>query len=345
MSSESNIKESTESQGSQGGVWIFAEHSDGELARVSLELLGKGRELAGALDSEVWAILLGCGVTGLAEELIYGGAEKVLLADDTILADYDTSVYSQVVTEEALKHKPDILLIGATAIGRDLAPRIAARIGTGLTADCVALDIQHETGLLLQTKHGYSGNMMFTFVCPEHRPQMATVRPGVLQAFFRDASRRGEVISVVVSPGEEDSRVRVLKEAKKAWRGSSLEEAGVVVACGRGIGGPENLHRLEEMAESLGAAIAVTKELVDAGWISEGHMVGQTGKTVKPELYIACGLSGAIQHTSGMWDSGIIVAINKDPKAEIFRIADYGIEGDLAEVIPALIEEIGRSSP
>jgi electron transfer flavoprotein alpha subunit len=342
MSSGSNVKENTEGQ---GRVWILAEHSDGKLARVSLELLGKGRELAGALDSEVWAILLGCGVKGLAEELIYGGAEKVLLADDTILADYDTSVYSQVVTEEALRHKPDILLIGAMDIGRDLAPRIAARIGTGLTADCVALDIQQETGLLLQTKHGYSGNMMFTFVCPEHRPQMATIRPGLLQASSRDASRRGEIIPVSVSPSEEHTRVRILKEAKRARQGSSLEEARVVVACGRGIGGLENFHRLEEMAESLGAAIAVTKEVVDAGWISDGHMVGQTGKTVKPELYIACGLSGAIQHTSGMWDSGIIVAINKDPKAEIFRIADYGIEGDLAEIIPALIEEIGRANP
>jgi electron transfer flavoprotein alpha subunit len=341
MSSESNMKESTEGQ---GGVWIFAEYSDGELARVSLELLGKGRELAGALNSQIWAILLGCAVTGLAEELIYGGADKVLLADDPILGDYDTSVYSQVVTEAALKHKPDILLIGATDIGRDLAPRVAARIGTGLTADCVALDIQKETGLLLQTKRGYSGNMMFTFVCPEHRPQTATVRPGVLQVYPRDALRQGEVIRMPVSPGGEHTRVRILKKAKRARQGSSLEEARVVVACGRGIGRVENFHMLEEMAESLGAAIAVTKEVVDAGWISEGHMVGQTGKTVKPELYIACGLSGAIQHTSGMWDSGIIVAINKDPKAEIFQIADYGIEGDLEEVIPALIEEIGRDS-
>jgi electron transfer flavoprotein alpha subunit len=342
VSSESNVKVSPEGQ---GRVWIFAEYSDGELARVSLELLWKGRELAGALNSQVWAILLGCGVTALAEELIYGGADRVLLADAPILADYDTSVYSQVVTQEALKHKPDILLIGATDIGRDLAPRIAARIGTGLTADCVAVDIQRETGLLLQTKRGYSGNMMFTFVCPEHRPQTATVRPGVLQVYPRDTSRQGEVIPVLISPSEEHTRVRILKEAKRPGQGSSLEEARVVVACGRGIGGLENFHRLEEMAESLGAAIAVTKELVDAGWISEGHMVGQTGKTVKPELYIACGLSGAIQHTSGMWDSGIIVAINKDPKAEIFRIADYGIEGDLEEVIPALIEEIGRTSP
>jgi electron transfer flavoprotein alpha subunit len=342
VSSESNVKVSPEGR---GRVWIFAEYSDGELARVSLELLWKGRELAGALNSQVWAILLGCGVTALAEELIYGGADRVLLADAPILADYDTSVYSQVVTQEALKHKPDILLIGATDIGRDLAPRIAARIGTGLTADCVAVDIQRETGLLLQTKRGYSGNMMFTFVCPEHRPQTATVRPGVLQVYPRDTSRQGEVIPVLISPSEEHTRVRILKEAKRPGQGSSLEEARVVVGCGRGIGGLENFHRLEEMAESLGAAIAVTKELVDAGWISEGHMVGQTGKTVKPELYIACGLSGAIQHTSGMWDSGIIVAINKDPKAEIFRIADYGIEGDLEEVIPALIEEIGRTSP
>lgn len=337
MTSSSDMKGNAEGRGM---VWVFAEQSDGELARVSLEILGRGQELAKALNGQVWAILLGSGVTGLSEELIYRGADKVLLGDGPTLGDYDTSIYCRAVTDAALEHKPDILLMGATDIGRDLAPRVAARLGTGLTADCVALDIEQETGLLLQTKRGYSGNMILTFVCPDHRPQMATVRQGVLQPCPRDASRRGDIVSLPICPGQENLRLKILKKAKRAEQGSSPEEARVVVACGRGIGGLENFHRLEDLAQSLGAAVVATKEITDLGWLPAGHMVGQTGITVKPELYIACGISGAMQHTSGMWGSGIIVAINKDPKAEIFQIADYGIVGDVNEVIGALIQEL-----
>ena len=333
---------------SPGRVWVFCEHSEGKPAQVSLDILGRSRELARALDGEVVAVLLGYGVTDLSQELIYHGADEVLLGDSPMLQDYDTSLYCRVVADAEREYQPDILLMGATDIGRDLAPRIAARIGTGLTADCVALDIQQETGLLLQTKRGYDGKMTLTFVCPDRRPQMATVRPGVLPASPRDISRQGEIMPVSVSPAEEVCRVRLLRETKEAGRGTSLVDARVVLACGRGIGSLDNFRKLEELAESLGAAVAVTKEIVDAGWMSEAHMVGQTGKTVKPGLYIAFGLSGAIQHTCGMWDSGVIVAINKDPKAEIFQIADYGVVGDVDEVIPALVEEIRRiaqSSP
>ena len=338
MTSARDMKGNTEGWGM---VWVFTEQSDGELARVSLEILGRGQELAKALNGQVWAILLGSGVAALSQELIYQGADKVLLSDDPTLGEYDTSVYCQVVADAALEHKPDILLMGATDIGRDLAPRVAARLGTGLTADCVALDIQQETGLLLQTKRGYSGNMMLSFVCPDHRPQMATIRPGVLQACPRDASRQGDIVSLSICPGQEDLRLKILRKAKRAGQGSRPEEARVVVACGRGIGKLENFHKLEELAQSLGAAVVATKEITDLGWLSEAHMVGQTGITVKPELYIACGISGAIQHTSGMWGSDIIVAINKDPRAEIFQIADYGIVGDVNEIIPALIQELG----
>ncbi|MCX5998087.1 MAG: electron transfer flavoprotein subunit alpha/FixB family protein [Chloroflexi bacterium] len=322
-------------------VGVFAEHADGQLARVSLELLGRSRDLARAMEGEVWAFLLGSGVAHLSQELIGRGADRVLVGDVPVLGRYDTSIYCQVVSEMVREHRPDILLMGATDLGRDLAPRIAARIGTGLTADCVGLDIQPETGLLLQTKRGYSGNIVFSFVCPNHRPQMATVRPGVFKSSPRDDSRRGEVIRMPVSVSDNDRRVRVVKESGRQTVGGGLEDARVVVGCGRGVGTPENFRRLVEIAESMGGAVAVTKEIVDAGWISEGHMVGQTGKVVRPDLYIACGLSGAVQHTSGMWDSGVIVAINKDPKAEIFQIADYGIVADLNEVIPAFVEEMG----
>ncbi|MFC1999964.1 electron transfer flavoprotein subunit alpha/FixB family protein [Chloroflexota bacterium] len=323
-------------------VWVFTEQSGGELATVCLEVLGKAKELARELNGHLWAILLGSGVEHLSEELIYHGADKVFLCDEPILSDYDTATYCSVVTDIALEFEPNIILMGATDIGRDLAPRVAARLGTGLTADCIALDIQPETGLLLQTKRGYNGNMMFTFLCPDHRPQMATVRQGVLQACPRDVSRRGEIVPLSVSLEREDIKIRILKETKKTGYGSNLEDAKVVVACGRGIGHRESFRRLEELAQSLGAAVVATKEIVDEGWISEAHMVGQTGITVKPELYIACGISGAIQHACGMWDSGTIVAINKDPKAEIFQIADYGIVGDVNEVISAMIEEIGE---
>jgi electron transfer flavoprotein alpha subunit len=329
---------------SPGQVWVFTEQSGGKLARVSLEVLGRAKELARALDGHLWAILLGSGVKHLSEELIYHGADKAFLGDEPILGDYDTATYCSVVTDIAMEYEPNIILMGATDIGRDLAPRVAARLGTGLTADCIALDIQPETGLLLQTKRGYNGNMMFAFLCPDYRPQMATVRPGVLQACPRDISRRGEIIPLSVSSAQEDIKLRILKETKRSGYGSNLEDARVVFACGRGIGHRENFRRLEKLAQSLGAAVVATKEIVDAGWISEAYMVGQTGITVKPELYIACGISGATQHTCGMWDSGIIVAINKDPKAEIFQIADYGIVGDVNEVISAMVEEIGKKS-
>jgi electron transfer flavoprotein alpha subunit len=322
------------------GVLVFAEQIDGKLSRVSLELLGKGRELASALNVELAGILLGSQVKSLAQELICYGADRVFLVDDPKLAHYQTGIYTSVITQQLIEAKPEILLIGATDIGRDLAPRVARRIGTGLTADCTSLAIDKEKRLLLQTKPGYGGNMMFTFICPEHRPQMATVRPGVMQASIRDSSRNGEVINVPVQIEEKDMMVKTLKRVKEARQGVNLEEARIIVAGGKGVGRAEKFSLIHELADVLGAQVGATRDVVDAGWISDGHMVGQTGKTVKPELYIACGISGAVQHVSGIWDSKTIVAINTDPNAEIFKVADFGIVGDLHEVLPALIEGI-----
>jgi electron transfer flavoprotein alpha subunit len=239
-----------------------------------------------------------------------------------------------------IEAKPEIFLIGATDIGRDLAPRVARRIGTGLTADCTSLTIDREKRLLLQTKPGYGGNMMFTFICPEQRPQMVTVRPGVMRASTRDSSRNGEVVDMPVQIEEKDTMVKILKRVKEAKQGVALQEARIVVAGGKGVGGIEKFSLIHELADVLGAQVGATRDAVDAGWISVDHMVGQTGKTVKPELYIACGISGAVQHLSGICDCKTIVAINTDPNAEIFRVADFGIVGDLNEVLPALIEGI-----
>ena len=324
------------------GVLVFAEQMDGKLSRVSLELLGKGRDLAGVLDVEVAAVLLGSQVKSLAQELICYGADKVFLADDPKLAHYQTGTYASVINQQVIETKPEIFLIGATDIGKDLAPRVARRIGTGLTADCTDLTIDKEKRLLLQTKPGYGGNMMFIFVCPDHRPQMATVRPGVMQASTRDSSRKGKIINVPVQIEEKDMTVKILKRVKETKQGVDLEEARIIVAGGKGVGGAEKFSLIHELADILGAGVGATRDVVDAGWTSGGHMIGQTGKVVKPELYIACGISGAIQHVSGIWDSKTIVAINTDPNAEIFKIADFGIVGDLHEVLPALIEGIKR---
>jgi len=323
-------------------LWVFAEHDGERLARVSTEVLGRARELAVELNGEVWGILLGFGVRGLCDELICHGADAVLLGNDPVFAGHDIGVYCRALTDAVLEHDPAAVLMGATDTGRDLAPRVAARLGTGLTSDCVALGVQHETGMLLQVKRGYSGEMLYTYVCPEHRPQMATVAPGALKAGPRDTLRQGRVVPLPVSKPGEEPMITVLRDEKKEAVELNPEEAGVVVACGRGIGGLDGFRRLEQFAGLLGAAVVGTKEITDCGWLPESRLVGQTGITVKPELYVACGVSGAVQHTCGMWDSGVIVAINKDPKAEIFRIADYGIVADVNQVIPALIAELRK---
>jgi electron transfer flavoprotein alpha subunit len=322
------------------GLWVFVEQTDGEPARVSLELLGAGRTLADKLGVEVTALLIGEEVSGMAQELLYYGANRVIITDDSVAKDYRTEVYTDIIVEQALKEKPEILLIGATCIGRDLAPRIAARLNTGCTADCTELDIDNETGLMVATKPYFGRNLMADITCPVHRPQMVTVRPGVMELKAQDRERKGELICVYVKVKEEDTRVKVIKTVSSVPDGVPLEVADKVVAGGIGVGDAQGFETLRELADLLGAQLGATSLSVDEGWISEDCKIGQTGKTIRPKLYIGCGVSGAIQHSAGMINSECIVAINTDPKADIFNFAHYGIVGDVNKIVPALIKEL-----
>ncbi|QIB25909.1 electron transfer flavoprotein subunit alpha/FixB family protein [Caloranaerobacter azorensis] len=322
------------------GVYVFVEQREGEIQRVSLELIGKGRELADKIGESVTAIILGYNIKDKADTLIHYGADEVIYIDDKILEVYMTEPYTKALTEVIKSRKPEIFLIGATAIGRDLAPRVSARIHTGLTADCTSLDIEEGTGNLLMTRPAFGGNLMATIVCPDHRPQMSTVRPGVMPLFEKDESRVGKVEEFKINFSKEDVNVEILEIVKEKKQKIKIEEANVLVAGGRGIGSPEKFELLKKLADELGGLVAASRAVVDAGWIDREHQVGQTGKTVRPDLYIACGISGAIQHLAGMEESDFIIAINKDPEAPIFEVADIGIVGDINKVIPALIEEI-----
>jgi len=323
-----------------GDIWVYAEHRDGKPARVSLELLGAGRTLAQGLGVSVSAIVVGAKVSELAEELIFWGANMVLAADDPVAREYRTEVYTHIIADQALKRRPEVFLVGATPIGRDLAPRIAARLNTGCTADCTDLHIDKETGFLVAAKPYFGRNLMADIICPVQRPQMVTVRPGVMELRDRDSERKGEIIHVDVNLREEDTRVAVLETIPSSSEGVPLEEADKVVAAGMGVGGREGFELIRELAGLLGARLGATSLPVDEGWISEDYKIGQTGKTIRPKLYVGCGVSGAIQHSAGMINSGLIVAINTDPKAEIFQFADYGIIGDIKEIVPALIREL-----
>jgi electron transfer flavoprotein alpha subunit len=324
----------------RGDVWIYIEHRDGKLARVSLELLGAGYALAQRLGVSVSAILIGDTVSELAGELIFWGADTVLMADDSRAEEYRTEVYTRIIADQALKRRPEIFLVGATPIGRDLAPRIAARLNTGCTADCTDLQIDEDTGILIAAKPYFGRNLMADIACPVQRPQMVTVRPGVMELRDRETGRKGEIIHVAVELQEEDTRVAVLETVRSSPEGVPLEEADKVVAAGMGVGGREGFELVQELADLLGARLGATSLPVDEGWISEDHKIGQTGKTIRPKLYVGCGVSGAIQHSAGMINSGLIVAINTDPKAAIFQFADYGIIGDIKEIVPALIREL-----
>jgi len=324
------------------GVWVFAEQNEGRLRRVSLELLGKGRELANRLGVELTAILLGENVGKLCADLIHYGADRVLWAISPKLRYFSTDIYTRVIASAATEHKPEIFLVGATYVGRDLAPRIARRLGAGLSADCVSLDIDEETRLLQQTCPAFGGSLMVTIVTPKHRPQMATVRPGVMQP-LQKSTRKGETISIPVDIEDKDMRVSTLDVIKETRRGIELEQAEIIVAGGMGVGSAEDFKMLGRLAELLGGEVGASRDAVEAGWAPSDCMIGQTGKTVKPKLYIACGISGAVQHAVGMKDSEVIVAISKDRKAPIFEIADYGIVADLHQVIPLLIQELLRN--
>ncbi len=326
------------------GLWVFVEQRDGKTAQVSLELLGKGRELAESLKIDVTAILIGHHVSEIAEELIFYGADRVIIADDPIVKDYRTESFTEIIAEQAIKEKPEILLIGATCIGRDLAPRLSARLNTGCTADCTELNIDKEMRLIVATKPFFGRDLMAEIICPLHRPQMVTVRPGVMELKDKDKKRHGEVVYLNVNCKEEEIKVKVLKTVRGVSDNISLEEADKVVAAGMGVGDKEGFEMVKELANLLGAQLGATSLPVDEGWISEDTKIGQTGKTIRPKLYIGCGVSGAIQHSAGMINSELIIAINTNPEADIFSFADYGIVGDINEILPALIKELKYSA-
>lgn len=323
-------------------VWVFAEQRGGELKRVAYQLLGGGRALADSLGQELAAMLLGQDVKKLAKELIAHGADKVYMADDKKLKNYQTDAYASVICNMIGDYKPNIVIYGATHIGRDLAPRIAQRLDLGLTADCTELTIDSEEKILLQTRPAFGGNIMATIITPRTRPQMATVRPGIMKELDVDDSRKGEVIEVPVKLTDKEIKTKILEIVKEARKRVNLEEAQIIVSGGRGVGGKEGFKIIRELAEVLGGEVGGSRVAVEKEWIEQDHQVGQTGKTVRPRLYIACGISGSIQHRAGMQNSEIIVAINKDPEATIFKICHYGIVGDLHEVVPLLIDEFKK---
>ena len=322
------------------GIWVFAEQREGKVMTVAYELLGEGRKLASFLQQELSVVLLGDKLDGIPEELIAFGADKVYFASDPLLSHYRNEFYTKVIVDLINQYKPGIFLIGATTTGRSLAPRIAVRIKTGLTADCTGLDIDREKKILLQTRPAFGGNIMATIISPNHRPQMATVRPKVMKRAVKQDGRKGEVINVKPKISSEDALTQILKLIKVEDRVVDLQEADIIVSGGRGLGRAENFSLIRELAEAIGGAVGASRATVDAGWIPSYHQVGQTGKTVCPKLYIACGISGAVQHLVGMQGSETIVAINKDPNAPIFQVATYGIVGDLFEIVPLLTKKL-----
>ncbi len=323
------------------GVWVFAELKEGKAVSVTHELLGIGRKLSDDLNSDLSAVLFGCDDSE-AKELIKWGADRVFLCNDPVLEPFNDDTYTEMLSRLIEEHKPAVVLAGATPVGRSFIPRVAARLRTGLTADCTSLEIDRETKNLLQIRPAFGGNIMATILCPDYRPQMATVRPRVMKKGKYDKHRNGEVINV--STDNLKSRTKVVASVKEISDVAvNLHEADFIVAGGRGVGGEKGFKLLEELAGVLDGAVGASRAVVDEGWISYSHQVGQTGKTVCPKIYIACGISGAVQHLVGMQSSDIIIAINKNPEAPIFDVATYGIVGDLFEIVPLLISKIKES--
>lgn len=321
------------------GVWVFAEQRDGVMQKVSLELLGKGREIADKLGEKLTAVLLGYETDKLTKTLVEHGADEVLAVDSLLLKNYTTDGYTKVICDLVNERKPEIIFIGATNIGRDLGPRVAARLKTGLTADCTGLDIDDATGNLLMTRPAFGGNLMATIECPNHRPQMSTVRPGVFNIPCADERRQGKVETVSTNIKEADIKTKVVEIVKSMKDKVDITEAEFIVSGGRGLGSSEGFMMLRELAEVLGGVVGSSRAAVDSGWIDRSHQVGQTGKTVRPKVYIACGISGSIQHLAGMQDSDYIIAVNKDDSAPIMQVADVAIVGDLYKVVPEMIKE------
>ncbi|MFV3014004.1 electron transfer flavoprotein subunit alpha/FixB family protein [Clostridium botulinum] len=324
------------------GVWIFAEQREGKLQKVALELIGKGKELSKKLGVELTAVLLGYNIDDIPRQLIEYGADKVLYVNNPLLKNYTTDGYTKVINNLIEERKPEILLVGATYIGRDLAPRISSRLGTGLTADCTGLDIDDDTRNLLMTRPAFGGNLMATIICDSNRPQMSTVRPGVFEKLEKDANRDGNIENIKVNLKESDIKIKIKEIVKLAKEIEDIGEAKILVSGGRGLGSPEGFKLLRELADLMGGAISGSRAAVDSGWIDKAYQVGQTGKTVRPNLYIACGISGAIQHLAGMQDSDYIIAINKDESAPIMQVADLSIVGDYKKILPSMIDEIKK---
>lgn len=353
-----NVKRSKKDVSLYKGVWVLAEQRDGQLLSVSQELVSEGRKLADDLAVELTAVLLGFDLKEIGKELVAYGADRIIMVENQELKHYRTGPYARVVADLIKQYKPEIVLIGATHNGRDLAPRLSARLQTGLTADCTKLEIDPQKKILLQTRPAFGGNLMATIICPEHRPQMATVRPGVMVKEEPDYKRQGNIIEVSADLSKKDIMSVNKKEAqiikmdsqlsredlftkitdivKAASKAVNLEEAEIIIAGGRGVGSADGFEVIKELATTLGGEIGASRAVVDEGWIDKEHQVGQTGKTVHPKLYLACGISGAIQHRAGMQDSDIIIAINTDSAASIFEVCDYGIVGDLHEIVPLL---------
>ena len=331
------------------GVFVFAQQVDNVLDGVAFELLGKGKDLAKDLDTDVTAVLIGSGIKGLADQLAEYGADRVIVVDDPELKDYRTEPYAHALASVINEYKPEIMLVGATAIGRDLGPTVSARVKTGLTADCTVLEIgdfplvavpgkeaEQKHKQLLMTRPAFGGNTIATIACPDNRPQMATVRPGVMQKIAPIAGAKANIVEFNPGFTPNNRYVEILNIVKAVKNTANIMDAKILVSGGRGVGSKENFKLLEDLAEVLGGTVSCSRAVVENGWLPVDLQVGQTGKTVRPQIYFAIGISGAIQHVAGMEDSDLIVAINKDEDAPIFDVADYGLVGDLNKIVPAL---------
>ncbi len=324
-------------------VYVFIEQREGIIQNVALELLGEARALADKLNEKVVAVLLGHNIADQAQNLIAAGADRVISAEDECLKDYTTEPYTQALTQISKANNPSIILIGATTIGRDLGPRVSARLVTGLTADCTQLEVAEDKGLLM-TRPAFGGNLMATIICNDHRPQMSTVRPGVMKALAADNSRTGEIENITIDFNRAKFRVKLLKTVKSEKELVDITEANVLISGGRGVGNQEGFDKLKDLATVMAAEVSASRAMVDTGLIDHDRQVGQTGKTVRPDVYFACGISGAIQHLAGMEESELIIAINKDKDAPIFQTADLGIVGDIKTIVPMLTEVLKKQN-
>ena len=339
---EEEKKEITIDKNDYKNVWVYMEITDGKARNVGLELLGQGRKLADARGQKLAAVLIGENVEGIAKEAFAHGADLAYVVEGAEYKHYNTDAFTIACVDLIHTYKPSVILLGATNDGRDLGPRISCRVGTGLTADCTGLGIDEATGFVAWTRPAFGGNIMATILCPDHRPQMGTVRPNVFKKPVPDYNKTGEIIKVASKVKATDIRTKLVDLIQVCTASCNLEEADIIVSGGRGMCKPENFSMIEELSEVLGAAVGASRAVVDAGWKPALHQVGQTGKTVAPKIYFAFGISGAIQHLAGMSSSDIIIAINKDADAPIFKVADYGVVGDALEVLPIMIEEFKK---